>query len=612
MIVLGKIVLLDELTINKIAAGEVVDRPSSIVKELVENSVDAGAKNIIVEIKNGGISYIKITDDGIGFLKDDVEIAFERHATSKIRKESDILKITSMGFRGEALASISAISKVSLVTKNINENVGTKIEVVAGDILSKSDYASTTGTSITIRDVFFNTPARFKFMKKDYTEAGYIEEAIIRLAISNSNVAFRYINNNKVILATKGKGLKNAIYDIFGKDIYDNLIDVDFVYKDLKVSGVVGSNTISKSNRNYEYTFVNNRHIKNKTLISAIEEGFKQNISIGRFPFCSLFLEIAANKIDVNVHPAKLEIKFEDENEVFSAIHAAVKEALERHNKSISPFYIAKEEIINNQNYNKSYEIKEEQPNYISQNITNNVVKEFIPEIMNIENKEEIPVNSYITDNIIIPESIPEKASSVNFLEETKQEKQVFKYIGSLLNTYILIEMNDKLYIIDQHAAHERLLYEKIKKMYLSKENKTQMLLISDVINLDTKEFTVVKDNIEKFEDLGYILEEFGYNAYKISGVPDIDYINYKNLFMDFIEELNLNKNNISNKQIERSLATVACKAAVKGNMKLTKEEDIALINNMIVLDNPFTCPHGRPTAFEISKYDIERKIDRK
>jgi len=618
---MGNIVLLDENTINKIAAGEVVDRPSSIVKELVENSIDANAKNITVEIKNGGISYIKINDDGDGFRSDDVEIAFERHATSKIRQESDILKITSMGFRGEALASVAAISKVSLSTRHKDEDVGTKLVVEAGNIISNERTASNKGTSIYIKDIFYNTPARFKFLKKDYTEAGYVEDVIIRIALSNPHISFKYINNGKTIISTSGDNkLESAIYTIFGKEIYSNILNVDYSYKDIIVTGAVGLPQISRSTRNNEFTYINTRFVKDKILKSSIEKAYTEKLGINKFPFAIINVKINTETIDVNVHPAKLEVKFENEKDVFEAVYFAVKNALEINNREHSPFTIASkgevqiekqyvqafqynpintgsnEEIIKaNSNINDTQ--KEEE------NVFSNIDK-------NVNQFNENMVVEYTTETKIQPKEIYIKDE----IQMYKSDEIIYNYIGQVFDTYIIIQIKDKMYIIDQHAAHERLLYEKFKDNFYSKTKETQMLMIPILIELKNNECEFVSNNLEYFENCGFILEAFSNNAYKISGVPnisDLD-IDYKSMFLDIIDELmGSNKTEYKNKEF-RFLATLACKAAVKGNMKLTKEENTKLVDEMLKLENPFTCPHGRPTAYEISKYEIERKFGRK
>lgn len=639
---MGNIVLLDENTINKIAAGEVVDRPSSIVKELVENAIDANAKNITVEIKNGGISYIKINDDGDGFKQDDVEIAFERHATSKIRQESDILKIRSMGFRGEALASIAAISKILVVTRNKDEDIGTKLDIEAGNILLKERTASNKGTTIYIKDIFYNTPARFKFLKKDYTEAGYIEDVLIRMSLSNPHITFKYINNGKVIISTKGDGkLDSVIYTIFGKDVYSNILNVNYTYKDMNVVGAVGLPQISRSTRNNEFTYINSRFVKDNILRSSIEKAYTEKLSINKFPFAIININISPENIDVNVHPAKLEVKFENEKDVFEAVYFAVKNVLENSNKERSPFSIASKELNEAKKIYEhpyKYDIDENKMNVIKdleeENVSekqNEILNAISDEINQIKVEGNIPLNINKEKNIINElekQSYVQNMLNVNTFEENivkdtyiKDEIQLYekndltyKYVGQVFDTYIIIQIKDKMYIIDQHAAHERLLYEKFKENFHSKTKETQMLMIPILIELKNNECELVSNNIEYFENSGFILEKFSNNSYKISGVPniaDLD-IDYKSMFLDIIDELmGSNKTEYKDKEF-RFLATLACKAAVKGNMNLTKEEHIKLLDEMLKLENPFTCPHGRPTAYEITKYEIERKFGRK
>ena len=652
---MGSIVLLDEQTINKIAAGEVVDRPSSIVKELVENSIDAKATSITVEIKKGGISYIKIIDNGIGFASDDVEMAFERHATSKIRKEEDLMHITSMGFRGEALASIAAISKVTLTSKSIKEDVGIKVKVEGGNILSVESAPAVTGTKIEISDVFYNVPARFKFLKKDYTEAGYIEDVMIRIALANPQVSFKYINNGKTILQTSGNNdLKSTIYDLFGKEIYQNVIPIEHEVGDIKVSGMIGLPSISRSTRMHQFTFINSRYIKDKTLNTAIDKACEQKFAINKFAFIVLNMSIHPSHIDVNVHPAKLEVKFDDEARVFDSIYYAVRSALEKNNENLSPFTTIKREedvknveqiskdLLNNgvikNNFiepKKKYDFDKAnervfgniqvKSDEIIEVKDNNVEKTNVDEIKvnnfkeNIEislNEEIVEENKYTTQTKKEDaETDIEKYTSkdnMTIVEEIKEEL-LYKYIGQVFDTYIVIQIKEKMYIIDQHAAHERLLYEQIKQAYYSKDKETQILLIPILVELTIKEKEVVNANLEMFEKSGFMLEDFGDNAVKISGVPNIGYdIEYKSMFKDIIDELlGAYKTEKSEKEF-RFIATLACKAAVKGNMKLNREEQIALIDDMVKLDNPFTCPHGRPTAYEISKYEIERKFLRK
>lgn len=640
---MGNIVLLDEHTINKIAAGEVVDRPSSIVKELIENSIDAKAKNITVDIRNGGISYIKITDDGTGIASDDVEIAFERHATSKIRQEEDLRKITTMGFRGEALASIAAISKVTLTTKKAEESIGTKIYVEAGKIKSVEQVASTHGTIIQVNDVFFNVPARYKFLKKDYTEAGYIEDVVIRTALVNPQISFKYINNGKTIVQTNGNNdIKTAIYSIFGKEIYENLLEVNYEYQNIKVVGVIGLPKISRSSRTQQYTYVNSRYIKDKIISTAIDKAYDQQLAINKFAFSVINIELSPENIDVNVHPTKLEVKFSNESQVFESVFHAVKDALEKYNEITNPFTKMKyenpsliKEVLDKNIKTIDKSVSNKYLSSLSENYENNNQDIRTTENVDVVNDDEIVNDLKISnssanvDNIKYSEKEEKSSDNKEILKEENVDNNVYeqseikieqsskvpvyKYIGCVFDTYMIIQMQDKMYLIDQHAAHERYLFEQIKQSYYSKQKEIQMLLVPILIEFTQKEMDIIKQHIEMFKNVGYILEEFSDNTIKISGIPNVGYnVDPKSMFKDIIDELSgSSKTNTEN--IEwRFLATVACKAAVKGGTKLSDQEHVELINNMLKLERPFTCPHGRPTAFDMSKYEIERKFLRK
>ena len=661
---MGDIVLLDEQTINKIAAGEVVDRPASIVKELVENSIDAKATAITVEIKKGGISYIKITDNGTGFHSDDIEMAFERHATSKIRKEEDLQKITSMGFRGEALASVAAIAKVVLTTKNVNEEIGSKVRVEAGNIVSRKEVPCNTGTTIEIYDVFYNVPARFKFLKKDYTEAGYIEDAVTRIALAYPHISFRYINNGKTIIQTSGTGnLHDTIYDIFGKEVYNAVLPIDYESGDMKVFGMIGKPVISRSTRMHQFIYINNRYIKDKTISSAIDRACEEKFAISKHAFIVCNIYMNPSLIDVNVHPAKLEVKFADESKIFDVVYHAVRGAIENDNRNNSPFTIARAELeasketLDNPSVVVEDKVTEEtkkQIEQISKDLMNNGVipnpekeKKYSFEtatsrLYKQQPQEPVNVNSLLdslnekmggdinTDTTeeevkeeIVEETPFEQAKfEVESYEDTTMDKvdtfidkvdTLYEYIGHVFDTYIIIRMKDKIYFVDQHAAHERYLFEQIKEAYYKKDQETQMLLIPLLIGLSNKEMGIVRDNKEMFENAGFILDEFDDNTYKVAGVPNVGYnIDHKSMFKDMITELSTTEKTERQTKEHRFLATLACKAAVKGGMKLDVEEQKRLVDNMIVLDNPFTCPHGRPTAVPMTRYEIERKFMRK
>ena len=694
---MGNIVLLDDLTINQIAAGEVIERPASVVKELVENSIDAGATVINVEIKNGGISYIRVSDNGKGFLPDDMEIAFERHATSKIRQATDLEIVKTMGFRGEALASIASISKVELVSRREESDIGYKICVEGGNIKNKIEAGCPKGSTITITDLFFNTPVRYKFLKKDFTEAGYIEDAITRVALANPQIAIKLINTGKTVIQTPGNGdRKSVIYSIFGKDIAENILEVDYQYDDIKVTGVVGKPIISRSNRANQIFFVNKRYVKDKTLTSAAEQAFKGMITIGKYGFVILNLDMNPEKVDVNVHPAKLEVRFEEDNKVFKAIYHAIKEALlkgdlvgnpdrtdelreetllnnktnngvELNNNFLAQIYAERQNLKNNENIVKENNTASNENTTIVNNIkeldnmetktidTNEVNQKFIenikkldklPEIMakeepktELEKKlsfdemyertfgrkiEEAQAEKLKEEQEEYNSSLGKVASDFKqiskvenvsvFKELEKNETPLYKFIGIAFSTYIIIQMKDDMYIIDQHAAHERIMYERVKANYYNdKEKDSQLMLLPDIITLTHKEMDIAKENMEMFIKAGFTLEEFGENTIKLTGVPDMCLdLDTKELFLETLDEINTVARTAKQEKEEKFIATVACKAAVKANMALTKEEVDKLMSQLLVLPNPFTCPHGRPTAIKMSKNDIEKKFSRR
>lgn len=737
---MGNIVLLDDLTINKIAAGEVIERPASVIKEMVENSIDAGANNITVEIKNGGISYIRITDNGKGIPEDDLEIAFERHATSKIRSADDLDTVTSMGFRGEALASIAAIARVEMISKTAQQQNGFKVVVEGGNILEKTEAGCPVGTSITVTNLFYNTPVRYKFLKKDFTEAGYIEDAVTRIALVHPEISIKLINSGKTIIQTNGNGdLKTVIYSIYGKDIAGALIETNYTYEDMHIYGVIGKPEIARSNRTNQIFFVNKRYIKDKALSSAAEKAYKGMIPIGKFSFLVLNIDMNPAKVDVNVHPAKLEVRFEEESAVFKAIYHAIKDALlkaelvantdhatsekrvesglfgNRTNEKIDiPSSRNNTETIVEQIYrarqmqasgiqmeNKTKDtnieiIKENEENEVNKENEinkNNETKEIEKRKINSETignenqqiEEKIYINentgnsepevSYpISDEVPIQEVAEKETAYVvesetnkneqnessseyskefeemylklfgtkpvkgNNLTETNENKKQnaddittlgnvsvfdnlkeyqkpnYKFIGIVFNTYIIIEIEKEMYIIDQHAAHERILYEKVKANYYNDENKdSQLMLLPDIITLSHKEMEIAKDNMQMFRKAGFMVEEFGENTIKLTGVPEMCLdLETKEMFLETLDEINTVSRTAKQEVEERFIATVACKAAVKANMALTKEEVDSLMKKLLELPNPFTCPHGRPTAIKMSKYDIERKFARK
>ena len=852
---MGNIVLLDDLTINKIAAGEVIERPASVVKEMVENSIDAGAKNITVEIKNGGISLIKITDDGCGIAADDMEIAFERHATSKIRKAEDLELVRTMGFRGEALASIAAIAKVEMISKKENSEAAHKIVVEGGKTLEFCEAARNVGTTITVQNLFYNTPVRYKFLKKDYTEAGYIEDAVTRIALVNKNIAIKLISNGKTVVQTNGNGdLKTAIYSIYGKDVATETIELEYNYEDIKVSGIIGKPVIARGNRANQLFFLNGRYIKDKNLTAAADQAYKGMIPVGRYGFIVLNLEMDPKLVDVNVHPAKLEVRFEEETKVFKAVYHAIKSSLakselvenvekeninnstdtkvnvyssfentekveEKEDKKVFSGLFQKimkepdetEEELNNNTLeeifkfrqglktdvaatsfnteivetvnniatpnvdDKEINLAEEVTNYENDNIKTindnevdkkialgetvissdtkeidvNTVNDFIKDAttellstkldnsqltqiintqdvrdeevgktqiidlqkellmqdttvategginttqntininLNTENvtNEEVEDNGFASiaeklveaklglDNtqIIDTSKVREALKAAQKVEEfeespefdemykktfgvdpfaVRKEKELenlekeklnasndfsyatenmnvfedaeektpeipYKFLGIAFSTYIIIEIKNEMYIIDQHAAHERIMYEKVKANYYDEgERDEQFLLLPDVISLTHKEMIIAKENVEMFNRAGFSFEEFGENTIKLMSVPSMcEDMNTKQLFLDILDEIDTVAVTARQEKEDKFIATIACKAAVKAKMKLDDQEVATLMAKLLELPNPFTCPHGRPTAIKMTKTDLEKKFSRR
>lgn len=559
---MGNIVLLDDLTINKIAAGEVIERPANVVKELVENSIDAGATKIVVEVKNGGKTLVKIVDNGKGISANDIPLSLERHATSKIRRIEDLEHTYSMGFRGEALASIASISELTMLTRTAEEN-GTKIIAEAGEIIEVDEIGLPVGTTIMVEKLFFNTPVRYKFLKNDATEFRYIKEWVQKNALVNSNIAFKLINDGKTVFQTNGNGnIRDIIYLLYGKEIEKNLLEVNYENEGIKVTGVIGNTTIARDNRKSQILYLNKRNIKNQILTNSADQAFKGATGIGKYGFFILNLEMPANYYDVNVHPTKMEVRFNDEDKLYKVFYHAIKSAM-----------LNSEFLDNN-------EKEQKKENYIEnelQFLTNRFKNETPAELINRENKREIE----------------------------------YKYIGILFRTFIVIEIGNDMFLIDQHAGHERILYEQIKENYKNHiQNNSQLMLIPEVFNLSHKEIEFVKENIELFRNTGFDIELFGEDSVKISGIPDIEYkVNKNRMFLDVLDEMITTERTAIKDVEERFIATVACKAAVKANMDLTRQEVDNLIQRLLKLKNPFTCPHGRPTTIKFSKDELFKNL---
>lgn len=575
---MGKIILLDDLSINQIAAGEVVERPANVVKELVENSVDAGADKITIEVKKGGKSFIKITDNGKGIDKEDMPLSLERHATSKIRNVDDLEHTYTMGFRGEALASIASISNFTMISRTENEELGVKIVAEGGDIISAEEVQANIGTTIIVENIFFNTPVRYKFLKNDGTEFRYIKEWLEKFAMAHLDVSVKLINDSKTVFTSNGRGnIFDMVYLLYGKDVKENIIKVDYEQENIKVTGVIGTSVIARDTRKDQIVFLNKRNIKNSTLTASSDQAFKGGgTGIGKHGFFILNLDMPANYYDINVHPTKMEVRFKDESKVFKVFYNAIKNAM-----------LTKEFLGNTETEEKKEAYVEKEFNFMT--------------------------NHFIKPASLVPTNKMENVSEDKSIIEREEKRKVeYKFIGILFRTYIVIEVGDEVYLIDQHAAHERLLYEQIRENYKNNlQNNTQMTLLSEIVNLTHKEYDFVKENMNLFKKSGFDLEDFGDNSIKINGIPDIEYrekTNARALFMDTLDEMLTNERSQGKDIEERFIATVACKAAVKANMDLTKQEVDKLIDNLLVLKNPYTCPHGRPTTikFDKDKFSLE------
>lgn len=588
---MGNIVLLDDLTINQIAAGEVIERPLNVVKEVVENSIDAGATQIIIEVKKGGKQLIKVIDNGKGIAPDDMDIALERHATSKLRKIEDLEKIYTMGFRGEALASIAAVSRLTMISRTKDNEYGTKIVVESGDIIEREESGANVGTTIIVENLFFNVPVRYKFLKQDATEFRYIKDWVQKTAFSNPNISIKLINDGKNVFQSNGNGkIEDIIYSVYGKELKDNIVKVNFEENGVKVTGIIGNTNIARDSRKDQIIFLNKRNIKSQILTNSADQAFKGSTGIGKYGFFILNMEMPANFYDINVHPTKMEVRFENENEIYKIFYHAIKSAI-----------LSKEFLGNSQTEDNNDEYISNEYDFLTNHFVNDEKD---------ESKEDTKTNYFAKKAVNANESVNILDEKNELIHREKKRDVVYKYIGILFKTFIIVEIDNELYLIDQHAAHERLLYEQIKENYKNNiSSNSQMMLIPEVYNLTHKEYEFVQKNIELFKNYGFDLETFGTNSVKINGIPDIEYrAKSKNIFLEVLDEMITNERASLKDVEERFVATVACKAAVKANMDLTQEEVNYLIQNLLNLKNPYTCPHGRPTTIKFSKDELLKK----
>ena len=584
--------VLDDTTINKIAAGEVVERPVSVVKELVENAIDSGASAVSIEIKGGGIDMIRVTDNGSGIEKDSIPTAFLRHATSKISSADDLTDIISLGFRGEALSSIAAVSQTEILTKTKNSILGYRYVIHGGKERSFDEAGVPDGTTIIVRNLFYNTPARKKFLKSAITEGGYINELIERLILSHPEISFKYVSNGSLKSSSDGKSdIASNIYTIFGRDAANKLIEVSSGSENMSVHAFVGKPELGRGNRNYELFFVNNRYIRSKVLSSAVEEAYKPYLMLHRFPFIILYIDIIPSLIDVNVHPAKTEIRFMDERAVFDTIVSLTTEG------------ITKKELIPEADHDKEIQKPSEPVIIKPADVPEPFEDKRIPEYA-----EKITPQRQTIEETVRP--VQETLFKEGFLGPVNRARH--KIIGQVFDTYWIIEYEEKLYIVDQHAAHEKVLYERFSKQIQSGKVASQMISPPHIVTLTGSEEETLKENMNVFAETGFTIEHFGGCEYAISSVPtDLFGMGECEYFTAILDDLSEGVKHSSIEQVKNRIATMACKAAVKGNMRLSYREADALISELLSCDNPYNCPHGRPTVISYSKADLEKMFKR-
>ena len=684
---MGQIVILDENTANKIAAGEVVERPSSVVKELVENAMDAKATAITVEIKNGGITYIRISDNGMGFAEDDVELAFERYATSKIRTADDIEKVITMGFRGEALPSIASVSKVKVTTRRTGAEYGRTVEVHGGRLVVSERTGCPFGTTMTVSELFYNIPARYKFLKKDSSEAAQISELIGKLAISRPDISFKLISQNKNLIYTPGTGdLKDAIYTVMGKEILDDLMPISYELNKIKISGFAGAPQISRSNRNFQLFFINRRFIKNRILYMAVEEAYKSYMMKRKYPVAILNISMDPSLLDVNAHPTKTEVRFMNENDLFSVVYHAILTSMKSDENKLQGLGFEQDDsalttmdkMIDEQPAQSMTAASTENmmPTASTQTVEtgqtatgmadiaqtavaasetaqSNVSAEMprsnngslempqpttrasevlqtagTPSELTINASVETPISS-VQDRQLEYENAAlsgyqtvqseYRADTVTRKELSQLEGPLSraKYLGQAFNTYIILEKKDMILLVDQHAAHERIIFERLKKQFEQRKMEAQLLLEPVTVRLMAEEMLLVKDVETLLRNTGFEVEDFGFDTVLIREVPI--YLERKDIKDFFLEVLEIIQKDLAKGKLHRgaavfseeSLYDVACKAAIKANKKVDTSEVEALIGELEKLQGPLTCPHGRPLYISLTKYELEKKFKR-
>ncbi len=638
--------LLDDNTINKIAAGEVVERPSSVIKELLENSVDADSTSITIEIINGGKSYIRVTDNGVGINREDVELAFLRHSTSKISRAEDLTCIETLGFRGEALASISAVSQVELISKTSEDESGVKAIVHGGILKSKEEIGCPNGTTIIIKNLFYNTPVRQKFLKSDNTEATHIGDIVYKLAISNPNISFSYIKDNKPVIKTPGRGdLEATAYSVLGRDFVDSTFEISNSCDGMSLYGLIGKPEYTRSSRNSQYLFINGRYIKDNGISKTVEQSYNTLITVNRLPVFLLFIKVDTEKVDINVHPTKTEVRFKNRSIINEFIRESINKVLYSEN------LIPKMMFLDNSSVKSKVEAKKQldnqtqttldsidnQNNASQINLNLNKDSEFLkvidfsnlsteenaskfksmkvksPKENNIKKKNDIKDIKKDTNNTLDDKPRVSEKTYISYNEASIKRVPDITIVGVLFKTYILGQdlEGKRFYMIDQHAAHERIMYEKLKDQFLSQDVKTQILLATDVLELSLSEMDLIKNHLDVFSDLGFEIEEFGSNTIALRGVPLVfGKPDSKKLFLDILDNLENSPNSSYELQLEKIMKR-ACTAAIKANDKLQDIEVKRLVEDLILTKEPFTCPHGRPIIIEMTKGEIEKRFKR-
>lgn len=674
--------VLDQITIDKIAAGEVIERPASIVKELVENAIDAGSTSVKIEIKDGGISFIRITDNGCGIPQDEVQRAFLRHSTSKIETVEDLSHIASLGFRGEALSSIAAVTRTELITKTADAEFGTRYVIEGGKEVSLEDTGAPNGTTFLVHQLFYNVPARRKFLKTPMTEAGHVQDLLMHLALSHPEVAFQFLNNGQEKLRTSGNGkLKDVIYNVYGRDVAANLIEIDYEKNGIHITGFLGKPIITRGNRNFENFFVNGRYVKSAMISKSVEDAYRDFVMQHKFPFAVLHFHLSGENVDINVHPTKMELRFSRQQEVYNTVFEAVHRTLlepeliqkaevpdpveqspfllrpRKENEKVTAAELIKEskETVKDDVQDEDYFIRKMKERVLSyHNRSSSAEVADRKEIFRADEQkdkiaEHVKYAVEAADKTVAPETAaavqkpepvaetqtvatsanttpdceatnakpdPETGTQMDLFEENFLKRDIraeYKLIGQVFDTYWLVEFKDNLYIIDQHAAHERVLYERTLREMKSREFTSQYLSPPIILSLSMQEAQLLNENMDRFSRIGFEIEPFGGEEYAVRAVPDnLFSIAKKELLMEMIDDLTEGlSTSMTPELIDEKVASLSCKAAVKGNNRLSAQEVDKLIGELLTLDNPYHCPHGRPTIIAMTKRDLEKKFKR-